>query len=148
MSGESPTTARAALAQLEQIVNRLPADEHQSFWLLLLENTEFPLPGGVFGIILEIVRLSILPHIQHLQGNAAGAGRESETLRTALNDALTKLAKHRRPRRNADRDDKIMALHDQGLSAGKIVQKMKPDYELTDKIVNAAISRERRRRGH
>lgn len=56
-----------------------------------------------------------------------------------------KLKKHRRPRRNAERDAEIMRLHDEGKTAGDIVLDLADRWVLTDKQVNAVISRENKR---
>ncbi len=57
----------------------------------------------------------------------------------------SKLKKHRRPAKNADRDAEIMKLHGEGKTAGEIVLALRDRYQLTDKNVNAVISRERRK---
>ena|SRR5579871_2483703 len=50
-------------------------------------------------------------------------------------DLMAKIKKHRKPRKLAERDGKIMALHEAGRTAGEIVLDL-PDYDLSDRIVN------------
>ncbi|HEX3149573.1 MAG TPA: hypothetical protein VHR66_15975 [Gemmataceae bacterium] len=63
-----------------------------------------------------------------------------------LLDTLQKLEKHRRPKKNGERDAEIMRLHGAGKTAGQIVLALAARWELSDKSVNAVISRERRKK--
>ena len=57
----------------------------------------------------------------------------------------SQLQKHRRPKRNGERDAEIMRLHAQRKTAGEIIRALKPKWALTDKQVTSVISRERRK---
>jgi hypothetical protein len=57
---------------------------------------------------------------------------------------LAKLKKHRKPRRNAERDDEIMRLYYEDKTAGQIVLALADRWKLTDRQVTAAISHRRK----
>jgi hypothetical protein len=61
-----------------------------------------------------------------------------------LSDLFRQLRRHRKPKRNADRDAEIMRLHSANKTAGQIAHALAGQWKLTDKMVNAVISRERR----
>jgi hypothetical protein len=167
MSGESPRTAEAVLARLEEMLAGLPSEERGDFWVLLIEHPRLPRPGGILGMVKETLDKGInlldalsnrlmdkvvdkaMNHVVAARENVLEISRARDQLESSLNEVLAKLAKHRKPRRNAARDAEIMQLHDEEKTAGQIVLAMKDRYsKLTDKIVNAVISRERRRRGY
>lgn len=58
----------------------------------------------------------------------------------------SKLRKHRKPTKNADRDAEIMRLHKEGKTAGDIVLALANRWKLTDRQVTAVISRENKKR--
>ncbi len=65
--------------------------------------------------------------------------------RETVDSLLRKLKRHRKPKKNAERDAWVMRLHGGKKTAGQIVLALKGKYQLTDKIVNTVISREKRK---
>ena len=72
----------------------------------------------------------------------------SEIMLTIAGKAIElrdQLKRHRKPAKNAARDAEIMRLRGEGKTAGQIVLALKGRFTLTDKSVNAVISREKRK---
>lgn len=68
-----------------------------------------------------------------------------KSMESRINGLEAMLRKHRKPKRNAERDSMIMDLHRKRKTAGDIVLALASRWKLSDKIVNAVISRERRK---
>jgi hypothetical protein len=104
-------------------VSRLPFNEQSAFWEELI-NDEKSHIGRQIQCVLDW----------------------SRTKNDWLLGLFKKLQKHRRPVKNAERDAEIMRLNHIGKTAGEIVLALANRWALTDKRVNAVISRERKKK--
>src|SRR5262249_36620094 len=129
-----PKTAEELRALVEPHLARLPPKDQRRFLMLMTDD-----PRNIrHQEFLELVKKVV----DKLCGYAANA---TELLVTEMHELLAKLKKHRRPTKNAERDAVIMGLHREGKTAGQIVLALGSRWELSDRMVTAVISRERRR---
>lgn len=110
-------------AELYQAVRALPTPEQLQFLVAMSRDKDTPI-GQFFRTLVKKVT------------------RSTEEVQALFE----KLKRHRKPKKNVARDAEIMRLRGGGKTAGQIVLALKGRYQLTDKSVNAVISRERRKR--
>jgi|GEM_PF-5076164 len=122
-TGAVPAAPLSPLAnELYRQVSALPESELCTFLLLMVRDTE-----SLFGQFFNAICKS------------------TTNRQKTIDSLLKKLARHRKPKKNAERDAEIMRLHGEGKTAGQIALALSGRWKLTDKAVNAVISRERRK---
>lgn len=138
MSKTRLETADELCALIERLLQDMPPAERERFWVLMTSHPE----NEAFQEVVDAIGK---------EWNKAKAlvGILARTIRRAAEEEVSleeKLRKHRRPRANAERDAEIMRLHDEGKTAGQIVQALKNRWPLTDRQVTAVISRTKKQR--
>lgn len=121
-------------ALVESHLSDMSVQERKRFWQIMTEHND--------NEHYRKVREFFLEKLQEI-GNATATAVSEFTNET--NELTTKLQRHRKPIRNAERDAEIMRLHGEGRTAGQIVNALAKQYKLTDKSVNAVIWRQNRK---
>jgi hypothetical protein len=134
MAKAPPWTAEELRAFVESHLSRMTEPQQRRFWLLITEHKDNWHHQRVLDCFSQIVA--------RLNRITSGA---VESFIEETNDLHRKLMRHRKPRKNADRDAEIVRLRNEGKTAGEIIRAMKGKFVLTDKVVNAVISREKKR---
>ena len=133
MAKARPKTADELCELVESLLSKMPEKSQRRFWLLITEhrdNWHHRRVLNFFTKATEIITKTLFGGIEDFRGE--------------MNQLAAQLKKHRRPATNAERDAEIMKLNADGKTAGSIVLDMKDRYpNLTDKMVNAVISRQR-----
>ena len=133
MAKARPKTADELRELVESLLLKMPEDQQRRFWSLITEHRDNwhhkQTISKIVGISTELAK-TLMQGVTDFHG--------------MLEEEHALLQKHRKPVQNAKRDAEIMKLNADGNTAGSIVLDMKERYpNLTDKMVNAVISRQR-----
>lgn len=130
-----PNTGKALVAYVESCLSAMSADQRKSFWLLITHHKDNSEQEEFLGFFTAQFEEQVKQTLQSFRWFIQHG-----------NDLYRQLQRHRKPKKNAERDAEIMRLHGEGNTAGQIVRALKHAHpKLNDKSVNAVISRERRK---
>ncbi len=123
-----PKKSSGTAHSVYKLICALSKKEQNDLAMILMKDRE-----TLVGIAFEVV-ISKLGKIHERMSRFANEADSFEE----------KLMKHRKPRKNGERDNEIMKLHAQKKTAGQIIMVLSSKYpKLTDKMINAVIWRQR-----
>jgi hypothetical protein len=131
-----PKTSDELCTLIESLLAQLPNYDRAHFWILITNHKD----NWAHKLNMESARYTVLS-FNDLHNSV------SEDYEKYIAHLRIMLAKHRKPKRNAERDAEIMRLHGEEKTGGEIVRKLIKQYpKLNDKTVRAVISRNRNKK--